>query len=86
MHKHVDAIHERPHLKLIEASIQVCAHSPALMWGDTGIGVLHKFAAPLLNKNRRQDAYHVQKETEKHEDIQANGNIWRGEWLGVGRG
>ena len=73
MHKHVDAIHERPHLKLIEASIQVCAHSPALMWGDTGIGVLHKFAAPLLNKNGRQNAHQTKEETEIHEDIHANG-------------
>ena len=66
MHEHVDAIHERSYLKLIEASIQICAHASTFVWGHSGIGVLHEFATPLLDENGCQDAYHVQKETEKH--------------------
>ncbi len=48
--EHVDAVHKPPHIGSIKALKQISSDPPALVRGCTGIGVLHEFAAPLLDK------------------------------------
>ena len=54
---------------------------PTLMWGTAGVGILHVFVTPLLDKSASHSAHHAQEEAEKQDDIDANGNTRRIEGL-----
>jgi hypothetical protein len=51
------------------------------MWGMAGVGILHVFVAPLLDKSASHRAHHAQEEAEKQDDIDANGDTRRIEGL-----
>lgn len=48
--ENVDAVHKPPDVESIEALKQIRSHPPTLVRRRTGIGVLHEFVAPLLDK------------------------------------
>jgi len=47
---------------------------PTLMWGTAGVGILHVFVTPLLDKSASHRAHHAQEEADKQDDIDANGD------------
>ena len=65
MQNSVDAVHKLPDVEPIEAFKQIRSYASALVRHRTGIGVLHEFVAPLLDKTACQDAHHGQEETDE---------------------
>jgi len=51
------------------------------MWGTAGVGILHVFVTPLLDKSTSHRAHHAQEEAEKQDDIDANDDTRRIEGL-----
>ena len=51
----------------------ISSYTHTFMWGRTGIGKLHVFITPLLDKSACHCAHNAQEEAKKQHDIDANG-------------
>ena len=65
MQNSVDTVHKPLDVESIKALKQIRSYPPALVGRRTGIGVLHEFVAPLLDKTTCYDTHDREEETDK---------------------
>ena len=72
MQKHVNPIHEAPHMENFESFIQICSDLPTHVWSGLDIGKILVFITPLQDESTSNHAHHAQEEADKQHDIDVN--------------